>query len=66
MSNRQNKSKPMSISDLSKRMTTRSQVHEQTSTSVQNPPKVTNTDPTNNTVDHSMVHKVFLSDNKFH
>ena len=51
MSNRQNKSKPMSISDISKRMITRSQIREQSSTSVPNPPKVTNTEPTNNTVD---------------
>ena len=51
MSNRQNKSKPMSISDISKRMITRSQIREQSSTSVPNPPKVTNTEPTNITVD---------------
>ena len=52
MSNRQNKSKPMSISDISKRMTTRSHVREQSSTSAPNPPKVTNTEPTNSiTVD---------------
>ena len=51
MSNRQNKSKPLSFSDLGKRMTTRSQIREQSSTSAQNPPKVTNTEPTNITVD---------------
>ena len=51
MSNRQNKSKPMSMSDISKRMITRSQIREQSSTSVPNPPKVTNTEPTNATVD---------------
>ena len=51
MSNRQNKSKPMSMSDISKRMITRSQIREQSSTSVPNPPKVTNTEPTNITVD---------------
>ena len=51
MSNRQNKSKPMSISDISKRMTTRSHVREQSSTSAPNRPKVTNTEPTNIMVD---------------
>ena len=51
MSNRQNKSKPLSFSDLGKRMTTRSQIREQSSTSAQNPPKVTNTEPTNTMVD---------------
>ena len=51
MSNRQNKSKPLSFSDLGKRMTTRSQIREQSSTSVPNPPKVTNTEPTNIMVD---------------
>ena len=51
MSNRKNKSKPMSISDISKRMTTRSHVREQSSTSVPNPPKVSNTKPSNIMVD---------------
>ena len=51
MSNRQNKSKCMSISDLSKRMTTRSQVREQSSTSAPNPPNVTNTELSNAMVD---------------
>ena len=51
MSNRQHKSKPMCISDISKRMTTRSQIREQSSTSVPNPPKVTNTESINITVD---------------
>ena len=51
MSNRQNKSKPMSISDISKRMITRSQIREQSSTSVPNPPKVTNTEPINTMID---------------
>ena len=51
MSNRQKKSKPMSISDISKRMTTKSHIRKQSSTSVPNPPKLTNTEPTNITVD---------------
>ena len=41
----------MSISDISKRMTTQSHVRGQSSTSVPNPPKVTNTEPNNITVD---------------
>ena len=55
MSNRQNKSKSMSFSDLGKRMTTRSQVREQSSTAAQNPPKATNTEPTNITVDSYII-----------
>ena len=51
MSNIQKESKFMSISDISKRMTTRSQAREQSSTSAPNPPKLTNTEPTNITVD---------------
>ena len=51
MSKGQKESKPMSISDISKRMTTRSRVREQSSTSAPNPPKVTNTEQTNITVD---------------
>ena len=51
MSKKQKESKPMPFSDISKRMTTKSQVREQTSTSAQNPPKATNTEPTNIMVD---------------
>ena len=51
MSNRQNNSRPMSTSDISKRMTGKSHVREKSSTSVPNRPKVTNTEPTNSTVD---------------
>ena len=51
MSNIQKESKFMSISDISKRMTSRSQAREQSSTSAPNHPKVTNTEPTNIMVD---------------
>ena len=51
MSKKQKESKPMSFSDISKRMTTRSQVREQSSTSAQKPPEVHNTEPLNSMVD---------------
>ena len=51
MSKRQKETKTMSISDISKRMTTRSQVREQSSTSAPNPPNVTNTELSNAMVD---------------
>ena len=61
MLNIQKESKFMSISDISKRMTTRSQAREQSSTSASNPLKVTNTEPTNITVDGYTINTV-----KFH
>ena len=50
-----------SISDISKRMTTKSHVREQSSTSVPNPPKLTNTESTNNMVDGYSFNKLFTS-----
>ena len=51
MSNRQKESKFKSFSNISKRMTTRSHVCEQSSSSASDSPKVTNTEPTNIMVD---------------